>query len=196
MSNAIFEIFSEELPATLQKKIMIDYKQFAEQQLKTLNTNIKHENISIGITLNRLVLKVENIDINQEQLLKFIDITLSDFSKTFPRTMCYPQLTIRWLRPIRGLFACIDDNVLTGKFYGLELTDHTYIDKFNKRKCNSFKDYLTILKQEKIEIDYNKRLQFVQNEVNKITQNNRQIVRSECSIFAEILRKSAKFYRR
>ena len=45
MSNAIFEIFSEELPATLQKKIMIDYKQFAEQQLKTLNTNIKHENI-------------------------------------------------------------------------------------------------------------------------------------------------------
>ena len=174
MANAIFEIFSEELPATLQKKIMIDYKQFAEQQLKTLNTNIKPENISIGITLNRLVLKLENIDINQEQLLKFIDITLSDFSKTFPRTMCYPQLTIRWLRPIRGLFACIDNNVLTGKFYGLELTDHTYIDKFNKRKCNSFKDYLAILEQEKVEIDYNKRLQFVQNEVNKITQNNQQ----------------------
>ena len=34
------------------------------------------------------------------------------------------------------------------------------------------------------------------NKLHKITQNNRQIVRSECSIFAEILRKSAKFYRR
>ena len=34
MSNFVFEIFSEELPATLQKKIAIDYKQFAEKELK------------------------------------------------------------------------------------------------------------------------------------------------------------------
>ena len=34
------------------------------------------------------------------------------------------------------------------------------------------------------------------NKLHKITQNNHQIVRGECSIFAEILRKSAKFYRR
>lgn len=183
MSNAIFEIFSEELPATLQKKITLDYKQFAEKELKELKVGTKSENIFVGITLNRLVLKLENVEITEAQLLDFIDKTLKDFSKTFPRTMCYPQLEVRWLRPIRGLFACIDNQVLSGKYYGLELKNGTYINKFDFIKCDSFDDYVKTLTKEQIEIDYNKRLEFVKRAIhdfdkkiiNSIYKNNKNI---------------------
>ena len=174
MSNAIFEIFSEELPATLQKKIAIDYKQFAEKELKELKVSGKSENIFVGITLNRLVLKLENVEITEAQLLDFVDKTLKDFSKTFPRTMCYPQLEVRWLRPIRGLFACIDDKVLSGKLYGIELKNGTYINKFDFVKCGNFDDYVKTLTKEQIEIDYNKRLEFVKRGVDKIAQQQEQ----------------------
>lgn len=174
MSNAIFEIFSEELPATLQKKIALDYNQFAEKELKELQVVAKNENIFVGITLNRLVLKLENVDITEAQLLDFIDKTIKDFSKTFPRTMCYPQLEVRWLRPIRGLFACIDKKVLNGKFYGLELKNGTYINKFDFVKCSCFDDYVKTLTKEQIGIDYNKRFEFVKSEVDKEAQKQNQ----------------------
>lgn len=178
MQNAIFEIFSEELPATLQKKIATDYKQFAEKELKTLGISIKSENIFVGITLNRLVLKLENAEITKQQLLDFIDKTLKDFSKTFPRTMCYPQLEVRWLRPIRGLFACINNQVLSGKFYGIELTNGTYINKFDFVKCSGFDDYFSILAREQIEIDYQKRFDFVKSEIDNFAQKQEQEYRN------------------
>ncbi len=178
MSNAIFEIFSEELPATLQKKIAADYKQFAEKELKVLGITLKSENIFVGITLNRLVLKLENTEINQQQLLDFIDKTLKDFSKTFPRTMCYPQLEVRWLRPIRGLFACIDTQVLSGKFYGIELINGTHINKFDFVKCGGFDDYFSILAREQIEIDYQKRFEFVKSEIDNFAQKQEQEYRN------------------
>ena len=174
MSNAIFEIFSEELPATLQKKIALDYKQFAEKELKELKVGAKSGNIFVGITLNRLVLKLENVEINEAQLLDFIDKTLKDFSKNFPRTMCYPQLEVRWLRPIRCIFACIDDKVLSGKYYGLELKNGTYINKFDFVKCGGFDDYVKTLTKEQIDIDYNKRLEFVKREVDKVAKKQGQ----------------------
>lgn len=178
MQNAIFEIFSEELPATLQKKIAADYKQFAEKELKTLGISIKSENIFVGITINRLVLKLENAEITKQQLLDFIDKTLKDFSKTFPRTMCYPQLEVRWLRPIRGLFACIDDQVLSGKFYGIELTNGTCINKFDFVKCSGFDDYFSTLAREQIEIDYQKRFDFVKSEIDNFAQKQAQEYRN------------------
>ena len=178
MQNAIFEIFSEELPATLQKKIAADYKQFAEKELKTLGITVKSENIFVGITLNRLVLKLENTEISQEQLLDFIDKTLKDFSKTFPRTMCYPQLEVRWLRPIRWLFACIDNQVLSGKFCGIELTNGTHINKFDFVKCSSFDDYFSALAREQIEIDYQKRFDFVKSEIDNFAQKQEQEYRN------------------
>ena len=178
MSNAIFEIFSEELPATLQKKIAADYKQFAEKELKTLGITVKSEHVFVGITLNRLVLKLENTEISQEQLLNYIDKTLKDFSKTFPRTMCYPQLEVRWLRPIRGLFACIDNQVLSGKFHGIELTNGTCINKFDFVKCNGFDEYFSTLAREQIEIDYQKRFDFVKSEIDNFAQKQEQEYRN------------------
>ena len=178
MSNAIFEIFSEEIPATLQKKIAADYKQFAEKELKTLGITVKSEHIFVGITLNRLVLKLENAEITKQQLANFIDKTLKDFSKTFPRTMCYPQLEVRWLRPIRGLFACIDNQVLSGKFYGIELINGTHINKFDFVKCSGFDDYFSILAREQIEIDYQKRFDFVKSEIDNFAQKQGQEYRN------------------
>lgn len=164
MSDFVFEIFSEELPATLQKKIASDYKIFAKNELKKNGVNDVND-LLIGITLNRLVLIGKGCAISDEQLKKFINSTLKGFSKTFPRTMNYPQLEVRWIRPIRSIFACIDGNVVIDDFCGIKSKNGTFLEKFNFVECKSVEEYSNLLKEEEIEIDYNKRLEFVKNEI-------------------------------
>ncbi len=167
MANAVFEIFTEELPATLQKTIASDYLTFSKKALGVLQININDDDVVVGITPNRMVLKLTNCDIDTKKLQQLAEEILKNFSKNFPRTMNYPQMTIRWLRPIRSLFLCIDDEVIQGEFFGLQTNGGTYIDKFEFKKCNSFDEYFKILKENAIEINYNRRLEFVKNEVSK-----------------------------
>ena len=170
MANAVFEIFSEELPATLQKTIVSDYFFFTKNTLKDLQISADDSGIFIGITPNRMVLKLLNCDIDAEKLKQFAEQTLRNFSKTFPRTMLYPQSSIKWLRPIRSLFLCIDNNVIEADFFGLKTSNGAYIDKFEFHECKNLEDYENLLKKNEIEIDYNKRLEFINKEVT--LQNN------------------------
>ena len=167
MSNVIVEIFTEEIPATLQKQIAQNYRSFAINKLKENNVKNADLNIFIGITLNRLVLKIKDIDIMKEQMLEFISTTLKEFSAYFPRNMLYPQSSVKWIRPIRSIFACIDDEVLLGDFFGIRANDGVYIDKFTFVKCGSIDEYDKIIADNKIVLDYNSRVEFIKNEVQK-----------------------------
>ncbi len=168
MSNAIFEIFSEEMPATLQKSIVVDYRAFVIKEFNKLNIKANEKDIIIGITPYRLVLIIKNSNIDNDNLITFILDALQDFSKYFPRTMCYPQLAVRWLRPIRALFACVDNNIIKMDFFGIKSSNFTFINKFDKVVCNSYEDYLNFLKKEEIEINYDKRVNFITNEIKTI----------------------------
>ena len=172
MSNFVFEIFSEELPATLQKKIVADFSDFSKKELKKLGIKFSDNGVFIGITLNRLVLEVQNCEISKQQLMEFINTTLKEFSKTFPRTMYYPQVEIRWLRPIRNIFACINDQVISENFFGIEAKNGTFINKFDFKTCNSTDEYDKIIKQNNIILDYAKRVLFVSEQIAKIQQEN------------------------
>lgn len=166
MANVIFEIFSEEIPATLQKNILADYSNFINKELKVLKINIKNTaNVVIGITLNRIVLGLKEIDMTKTQAIDLVNSVLKDFSKFFPRTMCFPQMSIRWIRPIRNIFVCIDNEVITDNFYGIHAKNGIFINKFDFVKCDSFQEYISILDKAKIEIDYNKRLEFVKDKI-------------------------------
>ena len=167
MSNVIVEIFTEEIPATLQKQIAQNYRSFAINKLKENNVKNADLNIFIGITLNRLVLKIKDIDIMKEQMLEFISTTLKEFSAYFPRNMLYPQSSVKWIRPIRSIFACIDNEVLLGDFFGIRANDGVYIDKFTFIKCGSIDEYDKIIADNKIVLDYNSRVEFIKNEVQK-----------------------------
>ncbi len=165
MANVIFEIFSEEIPATLQKSILTNYNDFIRKELKKLKINAKNDSIVIGITPNRIVLKMIEIDITTQLTTELINKILKDFSGLFPRTMCFPQMSIRWLRPIRNIFACVDNNVIIDDFYGLRSKNGIYVDKFLFKKCESFEKYISILDKAGVEVDYNKRLEFIKNEI-------------------------------
>ena len=167
MSNVVFEIFSEELPATLQKKIVADFSDFSKKELKKLGIKFSDNDVFTGITLNRLVLEVKNCEISKSQLTEFINTVLKEFSKTFPRTMCYPQLELRWLRPIRNIFACIDNQVLSEKFFGIETKNGTFVNKFDFQTCNSADEYENIITQNNIVLDYTKRVLFVGEQIAK-----------------------------
>ena len=167
MSNCIFEIFSEEIPATLQKKIYNDYKIFTEKELRKLSVSLNKNDIKIGITLNRIVLILNNCEISKQQLTDFITTTLKDFSHYFPRTMCYPQSSVRWIRPIRNIFACIDNNILNGEFFGIKTNNGTFIQKFLFSKSSGYNQYLEIIKNEGIELNFENRVKFVKSEIEK-----------------------------
>ena len=167
MSDAVFEIFTEEIPATLQRQIAQNYRSFVIKKLKENNFNIVDLNIFIGITLNRLVLKLNNADISKEKMLKFINTTLQEFSTYFPRNMLYPQSSLKWIRPIRSIFACIDNEVLSGEFFGICANNGIYIDKFTFVQCNSVAEYYKIITDNKIVLDYNTRVEFIKNEIQK-----------------------------
>ena len=166
MSKFVLEFFSEELPATLQKKIVSDYKVFTENELKK-NDAKNINNLCFCITLNRLIVYSENFDINIQQLKDFIFLTLKEFSKTFQRTMNYPQLDVRWIRPIRSIFACVDDNVIIDNFYGILSKNGIYVNKFDYNECNDYERYFDILNNEKIIINYDERLEFVKQNIYK-----------------------------
>lgn len=167
MSDAVFEIFTEEIPATLQRQIAQNYRSFAIKKLKENNVNIVDLNIFIGITLNRLVLKLNNADISKEKMLEFINTTLQEFSTYFPRNMLYPQSSLKWIRPVRSIFACIDNEVLSGEFFGICANNGIYVDKFTFVQCNSVAEYDKIITDNKIVLDYNTRVEFIKNEIQK-----------------------------
>ena len=167
MSDAVFEIFTEEIPATLQRQIAQNYRSFAIKKLKENSVNIVDLNIFIGITLNRLVLKLNNADISKEKMLEFINTTLQEFSTYFPRNMLYPQSSLKWIRPIRSIFACVDNEVLSGEFFGICANNGIYIDKFTFVQCNSVTEYNKIITDNKIVLDYNTRVEFIKNEIQK-----------------------------
>lgn len=174
MAKMVFEIFTEELPATLQKKIVADFDNFIRQELKKNDFMGNHYNncfIFTGITINRLVCKIENCDIIKEQLKKIINTTLKEFSKTFPRTMHYPQLQLSWIRPIRNIFACIDNDVLNEEFYGIKTTNFVYVNKFDAVECHSVEEYEEIISNNNIVLDYNKRVEFVGSQIGKNDKN-------------------------
>ena len=167
MSDAVFEIFTEEMPATLQRQIAQNYRSFVIKKLKENNIEIVDVNIFIGITLNRLVLKINDVDITKDQILEVVYITLKEFSSFFPRNMLYPQSSVKWIRPVRSIFACIDNDVLSGEFFGICANNGIYIDKFTFVKCNSVAEYNKIITDNKIVLDYNTRVEFIKNEIQK-----------------------------
>ena len=167
MSDAVFEIFTEEMPATLQRQIAQNYRSFVIKKLKENNIEIVDVNIFIGITLNRLVLKINDVDITKDQILEVVYITLKEFSSFFPRNMLYPQSSVKWIRPVRSIFACIDNDVLSGEFFGICANNGIYIDKFTFVKCNSVAEYYKIITDNKIVLDYNTRVEFIKNEIQK-----------------------------
>ena len=167
MSNIVFEIFTEELPATLQKSIQSNYKQFIENELKTSNLQTSNGNIFIGITLNRIVLNIKNYQIDEEHFRKIVLRILSDFSKNFPRTMYYPQFELKWIRPIRNLFICVNNKIIIDNFYGITSSNGTFIKKFDFVQCKNCEEYFKCIEKEGIELDYYKRLSFIKDKVYK-----------------------------
>lgn len=171
MSNAIVEIFTEEIPATLQKQIAQNYHSFVVKKLKDSGILLTELDIFIGITLNRLVVKMKNIDITDIQIGDFISTTLKEFSIFFPRNMLYPQSSVKWIRPIRNIFACIDNTVLLGDFFGIEASNGIYIDKFTFIQCNSVDEYDKIIADNDITLDYNARVEFIVNEIKQYKED-------------------------
>ena len=164
MSNLLFEIFSEEIPATLQSDIVVSYKSFIIQTFKKFDF-VAEGDLFVWITQNRFVVFAKKCNLDEIKTKDFVLYVLKEFSKTFPRTMCYPQMEIRWIRPIRSIFVCIDGNVVEGDFFGIHAKNGTYLDKFNFVSCKNVDEYLAFLHKNEIIIDYFQRLEFVKCEI-------------------------------
>ena len=172
MSSLIFEIFSEEMPASLQSDIVFQYILFVKNNLDKIDIKNIGEAF-VGITPNRLILSIDNCECDAKRLENFAVLTLTEFAKTFPRTMCYPQLEVRWIRPIRNILLCVDNEIVKADLCGIKTTNGTFVNKFDFVECKNVNDYFNLMKKYNIELDYSKRLEFVKD---NIYQENVKVV--------------------
>ena len=98
--------------------------------------------------------------------------------------MKWGDFSLNWARPLKSILGIFDNKKLSFKFYHLECSNTTFIDKDFEDKTKTFKDfkqYKTYFKKLGIIIDQNLRKNFIEKELHKISKKK--------NIFVEINKK-------
>ena len=236
MADFFLELFSEEIPANLQKTarstVLESFKKLFEEKNLTYKKSFSYS------TPNRLIILFEGLvkEITQkseeirgpnvnspekalegflrsnnldkdsvykkkiekgefyffkrkEQKTKTIDLLekytpqiLEEIS--WKKSMKWGDFSLNWARPLKSILGIFDNKKLSFKFYHLECSNTTFIDKDFEDKTKTFKDfkqYKTYFKKLGIIIDQNLRKNFIEKELHKISKKK--------NIFVEINKK-------
>ena len=242
MSEFFLELFSEEIPSTLQKKarelLLQNFKDFfnkeninfsgkcftqstpnrllvffenVEKKVKKKSEEIKGPNISASEQALEGFLKSNQIN-NKEIYKKKIDKGEFYFFKkkaekistanlleenipqildkiSWKKSMKWGNYNLSWARPLKSILAIFNNKRLNFKFYHLESSNKTYIDKeFEDKKkiFRTFKVYLNYFKKIGIIIDQNERKEFIKKEIKKISQRKKFITEVNEKLLEEV----------
>ena len=113
-------------------------------------------------------IKVKNI------LPKIIEESINKVEEQ--KKMRWGNVDISFIRPIRWILLILDDKHIPATILGIDTNNYTYGNKINsseKIKINSFEEYFTLLKKEKVEIDREVRKNIIKKEIQNIASLNR-----------------------
>ncbi len=217
--NYLFEIYTEEIPATLLNSAVKNLKSLAEKRLSEFS--IKFSEVKTFGTPKRLVLFIENLDEKEENkkveikgpsysvafdkegnptkvFEKFVqsnnlstsDISVRETKKgkylfatklvkgkgaeeivrdvslfvlenlRFPKSMHWEESGVRFVRPIRGMLALLDDKLIEFSFAGVETGRITYglrIDKPKEIEIKDPRDYFTKMRENYVILPFDER---------------------------------------
>tara|TARA_Y100001949_G_scaffold118182_1_gene100420 strand:- start:56 stop:2122 length:2067 start_codon:yes stop_codon:yes gene_type:complete len=225
MSEFFLELFSEEIPANLQKNarenLLQNFKDFFEKKNISFSKNLSFS------TPNRLLILFEGIkpEIKQKEeeirgpkidapekaldgFLRSNNFQKKDlyqkendkgtfyFIKKPPKTIKISELLnenipsildgiswkksmkwgdfqLYWARPLKSILAIFNNKNLLFKYHHLQSSNLTFVDKDfedKKKSFNNFKLYIDYFKKSQIVIDQNKRKNFIEAELLKVSK--------------------------
>ena len=226
MSEFFLELFSEEIPAKLQKNarnnILENFKDFFEKKNIKFNKDfsfstpnrilILFEGINSEIYQKEEEIRGPKIDAPEEALngfmksnklknkdiykkknekgifyfakkpakkIKVIDLLNENIPSildkiSWKKSMKWGDFDLYWARPLKSVLAILNGKSLSFKYYHLESSNYTIIDKEfedKTKKFKSFKQYKDFFKKSKIIFDQNLRKKFIKSELIKIASN-------------------------
>ena len=224
MSEFFLELFSEEIPANLQKNcrvlILENFKKLFE------DNQIKFKSSAVYSTPNRLIVSFENLekeiiqkpqeikgpnvrapekafegflrsnkikknDVYKKKIekgefyffkkgsqkIKTVDLLqdkipqiLSNIS--WKKSMKWGEFELKWARPLKSILAIFDGKIIPFKFYHLDSSNTTFVDKeFEDKKkiFKRFKDYKNYFNKLGVLIDHNLRKEYIEKELKRLS---------------------------
>ncbi len=184
----------------LQKKIKVGSK-----QLKGPKTSAPVEAIEGFLRSNKInqkqlikrhtekgefyFFKTTSKTLNTSDLLKDLIPKLLG-SYQWKKSMKWGEFDLNWARPLKSILSVFDEKIIDFKFYHLNSSNKTFIDKDFEEKIGAFKDfraYEKFLKTHGTIIDQNKRKKLIQKEFTKILNKNKLFILENSKLFDEVV---------
>ncbi|MDC1353280.1 glycine--tRNA ligase subunit beta [Pelagibacteraceae bacterium] len=127
--------------------------------------------------------KINTIDLLQ----KYTPLILDKLQ--WKKSMVWGNYNLSWARPLKSILAVFDDKSLDFKFHHLISSNTTFTDKeFEDKKkiFKNFKSYKDFFNQSGIIIDHILRKEFIIKEIEKISNKNNFIVKSNNKLLDEV----------
>jgi len=242
MAEFFLELFSEEIPAGLQKnlreKLLYEFQNFFldksikskksfslstpnrliivfegldkqikifSEEIKGPKTNAPEQALEGFVRSNRIEKK--NLFINKTEkgefyfyktkskilkthdlLVEFVPKLLENYQ--WKKSMKWGEFNLNWGRPLKSILSVFDKKILNFKFYHINSSNWTFIDKDfedKKKVFSDFKSYEKYFKQIGTLIDQNKRKELINREFLKILKKKRLKIKDNPKLLDEVV---------
>ena len=127
--------------------------------------------------------KINTIDLLQEQIPLILD------KMQWKKSMRWGNFDLYWARPLKSILGIFDGKSLNFNFHHLSCSNSTFIDKEFEDKKKIFKDfkkYKFFFNQLGVIIDQNLRKNFIEKEIQKVSQRKNIIVEANSKLLEEV----------
>ena len=121
-------------------------------------------------------------------LKEFIPKILTNYQ--WKKSMKWGEFDLDWGRPLKSILAVFDKKIINFKFYHIESSSTTYIDKDFEEKKKFFKDFKTYEKYfEKLGtvVDHKKREKIINQKFQKILNKKKLTIKDDPRLFEEVV---------
>ena len=111
------------------------------------------------------------------------------FKITWEKSMKWGEYTLLWGRPLKSILSIFDGKKLEFDFKHLKSSSLTFIEKDLEEKTksfNNFDQYLKFFKTKGVIIDHEKRKDFINSELQKLSNNKNILINTSESLLNEI----------
>lgn len=162
-------LYSNKIDKKLEKKSLINFQNTDDKNILIKNTNLIHQ------LLYQIIKKS----------LKEIFI---------PKKMKWSNLNFQFIRPVHSITALLEDKIISGKIFEININRHILIGSYTERKFLRLlhaNDYERVLKKNNIIVDFYKRKQIIVDLINLETKKlkgkivNNHLLLEECTSLVE-----------
>ncbi|MDC0215602.1 glycine--tRNA ligase subunit beta [Candidatus Pelagibacter sp.] len=131
----------------------------------------------------KLAKKIKTFDLLEKYVPEILDKML------WKKSMKWGNYNLNWARPLKSVLGLFDNRSLSFKFYHLECSNTTFIDKeFEEKKkiFKNYREYKIFFKKEGIIIDQNLRKKYIEKNLQKISKKKNILIEINNKLLNEV----------